>query len=113
MHKSKRIAIKKAEVEAQPSRHARIKARPALHHCRRSPLHRRSPRRQYGKERRKQTAKAFNKAVEYCTFKGMVKYTSPSSTSTSLQPKMGQIAGYSYKTTLLMKNSGSDPRMDG
>ncbi|MDR1690291.1 MAG: S8 family serine peptidase [Candidatus Methanoplasma sp.] len=53
----------------------------------------------------------FNAKVENCTFKGTIKYTNQSSASTSLQPKIGQIVGYSYKTTLTSNTaSGSVDR---
>jgi subtilisin family serine protease len=43
--------------------------------------------------------------VENCAFKGTVQYTNAISSSTTLQPKMGQIIGYSYKTTLTSNTS--------
>ena len=44
--------------------------------------------------------------IKHCTFTGMVKYTNSSSTSTTLQPKMGQIIGMSLCTTLT-SNTGN------
>ena len=37
--------------------------------------------------------------IEFCSFTGVVQYLNPSSTSTTLQPMMGQIIGYSSYTT--------------